>query len=156
MTSSVLNTTFDVEETPPDKEPVPDTKETKVKVTGKPPIRLKKQIGRSILGSISVNETSVRSSDEFEVPMKKSQSYSSFRKRSSSAHGGKSGKSLSNLRRTGSSSSLKKRANSSSELHKAGESEDRVPTEGLEKKRKLYNARESFFDDIYTETKTGS
>ena len=159
VSSSVLNTTFDVEESPPDKEPQPEVKEPNVKVTGKPPLKLRKQksdMGRSVLGAINFIDNSVRSSDEFEQSMRKTQSSSNLKRSSSSNKGEKINRSSSNLRKTSSSSGLKKRASSNSDLQQLGNSDDSVSTEGLAKKRKLYNARESFFDDIYANAESKS
>ena len=156
----MLNTTFDVEESPTKSEPVPPKQS--VKVTGKPPLKSKKQksdVGRSVLGPIKYIDNSVRSSDEFEQSMmRKTQSSSSLRQSTSMNKGDKANKSSSNIRKTSSSSGLRKRASSNTELDKLGKgsAEDSVSGEGLQKKRKLFNARESFFQDIYKEDQSKS
>ena len=160
VSSSVLNTTFDVEESPTKSEPVPP--KPSAKVTGKPPLKSKKQksdAGRSVLGPIKYIDNSVRSSDEFEQSMmRKTQSSSSLRQSTSMNKGDKANKSSSNIRKTSSSSGLRKRASSNTELDKLGKgnTEDSVSGEGLQKKRKLFNARESFFQDIYKEDQSTS
>ena len=159
VSSSVLNTTFDVEESPTKSEPVPPKQSAKV--TGKPPLKTKKQksdVGRSVLGPIKYIDNSVRSSDEFEQSMRKTQSSSSLRQSTSMNKGDKANKSSSNIRKTSSSSGLRKRASSNTELDKLGKgsAEDSVSGEGLQKKRKLFNARESFFQDIYKEDQSKS
>ena len=144
VTSSVLNTTFDIDE---EKEQEPETKKPKVKVTGKPPLKMKKQRGRSVLTTLTDN--SVRSSDEFEKPMRKATSSGSLRRRSNSfTKGEKIAKSVSNLRKSG---GLKKRSSSNTDLDKLGNTEENLPLDGLAKKRRLYNTRDSFFEDIYVE-----
>ena len=150
VTSSVLNTTFDVDE---EKEQEPEVKKPKVKVTGKPPLKMKKQQGRSVLNTLTDN--SVRSSDEFEKPMRKTTSSGSLRRRSNSfTKGEKIAKSASNLRKSG---GLKKRSSSNTDLDKMGKTEEGLlPLDGLAKKRRLYNTRDSFFENIYVEKKESS
>ena len=150
VTSSVLNTTFDVDE---EKEQEPEVKKPKVKVMGKPPLKMKKQRGRSVLSTLTDN--SIRSSDEFEKPMRKTTSSGSLRRRSNSfTKGEKVAKSASNLRKSG---GLKKRSSSNTDLDKVGKTEEGLlPLDGLAKKRRLYNTRDSFFENIYVENKESS
>ena len=148
----MLNTTFDIDESPTEKDPKTEVKKPSAKVTGKPPLKMKKQRGRSVLMALSDN--SVRSSDEFEQPMRKTASSGSLRRRSNSfTKGDKVAKSASNLRKSG---SLKKRSSSNTELDKLGKTEENLSMDGLAKKRRLYSAKDSFFQDIYAEKKENS
>lgn len=141
MSSSALNTTFEVEASVGDV----DT-EVITRLTAKPPAPLKLRRQRSSRASRLALEAiqttdNVRSSDEFEKPLnlRRSNSAGSLRKKSSTG----------NLRKKSSTGNLRKKSSTSDlgTLEMSDEASVMVEEGGLyKKKRKLHNTtRNSFF-----------